>query len=425
MEIDPKDASSCRGLGRKDKSGLTWWRFDSLRRWFEELRLAFLSCSISQWSLDDLVGRFQALGQFGSITDRTFQRSMATSCHLLWFLILLFWPSRRGRTVPWLSLTPPGSPGRSRTGSIPAMSSRSLGSRPLGRYPRLSCPNHHDMVSSHCHAAIGSVACPAATSRPPHVGWQHSLWREKQTKNWDKKPPPPSGQEQEPTREVVLEHTPASSSVKKSGSTPFSQGRGEVSPGEGPFLVLVPEPERSWRASFLIFLVDCWSKKSSSSSGSRYTVSSSIWAFSRLLDLLSLCLSLAHLTQSMALQSSSCEDMQNSQVLSREQTPKQALILQFWQWVWLSPSASLNRPYEPPCWSSWWTASWKNPHHHRAQETLYPRPSGPSPDFWTCSPCVSHWHTSPNPWPLYPLPAKICKTHKYCHKNKHPNKPWF
>ena len=40
----------------------------------------------------------------------------------------------------------------------------------------------------------------------------------------------------------------------------------------------------------------------------------------------------------MALQSSSCKNMQNSQVLSREQTPKQVLILRFWQWVWLSPS---------------------------------------------------------------------------------------
>ena len=166
-------------------------------------------------------------------------------------------------------------------------------------------------------------------------------------------------------------------------------------------------------------------KKSSSSSSSRDTVSSSIWALSRLLDLLSMRLSLAHLAQSVALQSSSCKDMQNPQVLSQEQTHKQALILQFWQWVWLSPSASLNGPDEPPCWSSWWTAGRRNPHHHRAKETLYPRPSGPSPDFRTCSPCVSHWHTSPNLWPSYLLPAKICKTHKCCHKNKHPNKPWF
>ena len=117
--------------------------------------------------------------------------------------------------------------------------------------------------------------------------------------------------------------------------------------------------------------------------------------------------------------------MQNSQVLSQEQTPKQALILKFWQWVWLSPSPSRNSPDEPPCRSSWWTAGRRNPHHHRAQGTLYPRPSGPSPDFWTCSPCVSHWHTLPNPWPSNPLPAKICKTHKCCHENKHTNKPWF
>ena len=81
--------------------------------------------------------------------------------------------------------------------------------------------------------------------------------------------------------------------------------------------------------SLLIFLVDCWSKKSSP--GLRDTVSSSIWALSRLLDLHSLRFSSAHLAQSMARQSSSCKDMQNSQVLSWEQTAKQALILQFWQ----------------------------------------------------------------------------------------------
>ena len=101
------------------------------------------------------------------------------------------------------------------------------------------------------------------------------------------------------------------------------------------------------------------------------------------------------------------------------------MILQFWQLIWLSPSSSLNGPDEPPSWSSWWTAGRKSPHHHQARETLYPHPSGPSPDFGTCSPCVSHWHTSPNPWPSNPLPAKICKTHKYCHDNKHPNKRWF
>ena len=117
--------------------------------------------------------------------------------------------------------------------------------------------------------------------------------------------------------------------------------------------------------------------------------------------------------------------MQNSQVLSREQTTKQALIVQFWQWVWLSPSPSLNGPDEPPCWSSWWTAGRKNLHHHRAREALYPRPSGPSPDFSTCSPCISYWHISPNPWPSNPLPTKICKTHKCCHENKQPNKPWL
>ena len=112
-------------------------------------------------------------------------------------------------------------------------------------------------------------------------------------------------------------------------------------------VVPFPKPERSWRASLLIFLVDCWSKKSASSSGSRGTVSSSIWALFRLLDLLSLRLPLAHLAQSIARQSSSCKDMQNSQVLSREQTLKQALILQFWQWVRLSPSPSLNGPDKP------------------------------------------------------------------------------
>ena len=91
----------------------------------------------------------------------------------------------------------------------------------------------------------------------------------------------------------------------------------------------------------------------------------------------------------------------------------------------LSWFPSLNGPDEPPSWSSWWTAGLKSPHHHQARETLYPRQSGPSPDFWTCSPCVSHWHTSPDPWPSNPLPAKICKAHKYCHDNKHPNKRWF
>ena len=124
-------------------------------------------------------------------------------------------------------------------------------------------------------------------------------------------------------------------------------------------VVPFPKPERSWRASLLIFLVDCWSKKSASSSGSRGTVSSSIWALSRLLDLLSLRLPLAHLAQSIARQSSSCKNMQNSQVLSRDQTPKQAWIVQFWRWVWLSPSPSLNGPDEPSCWSSWWTAGRK------------------------------------------------------------------
>ena len=133
-------------------------------------------------------------------------------------------------------------------------------------------------------------------------------------------------------------------------------------------VVPFPKPERSWRASLLIFLVDCWSKKSASSSGSRGTVSSSIWALSRLLDLLSLRLPLAHLAQSIARQSSSCKNMQNSQVLSREQTTKQALIVQFWWWVWLSPSPSLNGPDEPSCWSSWWTAGRKN-HHHQARDT--------------------------------------------------------
>ena len=100
-------------------------------------------------------------------------------------------------------------------------------------------------------------------------------------------------------------------------------------------VVPFPKPERSWWASLLIFLVDCWSKKSSSSSGLRDTVSSSIWALSRLLDLLSLRLlrlSLAHLAQSMALKSLSCKNMQNSQVFSQD------LILQFGQYVWLSPS---------------------------------------------------------------------------------------
>ena len=133
-------------------------------------------------------------------------------------------------------------------------------------------------------------------------------------------------------------------------------------------VVPFPKPERSWRASLLIFLVDCWSKKSASSSGSRGTVSSSIWALSRLLDLLSLRLPLAHLAQSIALQSSSCKNMQNSQVLSRDQTPKQAWIVQFWRWVWLSPSPSLNGPDEPSRWSSWWTAGRKN-HHHQARNT--------------------------------------------------------
>ena len=37
-------------------------------------------------------------------------------------------------------------------------------------------------------------------------------------------------------------------------------------------VVPFPEPERSWQASLLIFLVDCWSKKSSSSSGSRHCI---------------------------------------------------------------------------------------------------------------------------------------------------------
>ena len=287
-------------------------------------------------------------------------------------------------------------------------------------------------------------------------------------------------------------------------------------------VVPFPKPDRSWRASLLIFLVDCWSKKSASSSGSRGTVSSSIWALSRLLDLLSLRLPLAHLAQSIALQSSLYKDMQNSQVLSREQTPKQALILQVWQWVWLSPSPSLNGPDEGSlliflvdCWSKkiitgperhcilvhlgslptsglallafligtprpihgppivflqryakftsvvmrtnsqtsldptvlaismvvpfpkpeWsWRASlliflvdcWsKKSYHHQARETLYSCPPGPSPDFWTCSPCDSHWHISAKPWPSNPRPAKICKTAKCCHEKKHPNKPWL
>ena len=132
-------------------------------------------------------------------------------------------------------------------------------------------------------------------------------------------------------------------------------------------VVPFPEPERSWRASLLIFLVDCWSKKSASSSSSRGTVSSSIWALFRLLDMLSLRLPLAHLAQSIARQSSPYKYMQNTQVLSRDQTPKQALIVQFWRWVWLSPSPSLNGPDEPSCWSSWWTAGRKN--HHQARDT--------------------------------------------------------
>ena len=93
-------------------------------------------------------------------------------------------------------------------------------------------------------------------------------------------------------------------------------------------VVPFPEPERSWRASFLIFLVDCWSKK--------------------------------------------------------------ILII-----------IRLER--------------------HRILVHLGPL----SPDFWTCSPWFSHWHTSPNLWPSNPRPAKICKTHKCCHENKHTNKPWF
>ena len=251
-------------------------------------------------------------------------------------------------------------------------------------------------------------------------------------------------------------------------------------------VVPFPEPEWSWRAFLLIFLVDCWSKKSSSS-GSRHcilvhlhplptsglallasligttcpihgppilslqryakltsvvmktsTQTSLPWFYSfdneygcplprawtvltslladllggllvdkiliiigletvyphpsgpsQLLDLLSLRLLMAHLAQSMALQSSPYKDMQNSQVLSWEQTPKQALILQFWQWVRLSPSPSLNGPDEPLNADLLGGLLVEKNHHHQAWETLHPRPSAPSPDFWTCSPGVS------------------------------------
>ena len=191
-------------------------------------------------------------------------------------------------------------------------------------------------------------------------------------------------------------------------------------------VVPFPEPERSWRASLLIFLVDCWSKKSASSSGSRGTVSSSIWALSRLLDLLSLRLPLAHLTQSIAPQSISCKNMQNSQL------DKCCLEIKHPNKLWLY---SFGDEYGCPLPWAWMVLTSLLADLLGGLlvekiiiirlETLHPHPSAPSPDFWTCSPCVSHWHTSPNPWPCNPLPAKICKTHKCCHENKHPNKPWF
>ena len=118
-----------------------------------------------------------------------------------------------------------------------------------------------------------------------------------------------------------------------------------------------------------------------SSSGSRDTVFLSTCTLSRLLDLLSWRLLMAHLAQSMALQSSLYKDMQNSQVLSREQTPKQALILQVWQWVWLSPSPSLNGPDEPLNADLLGELPVEKNHHHQAWETLHPRPSAPSPNF--------------------------------------------